>query len=871
MPATLVSHSFFPRTARPASDSGDEAMSEFIEAFECARTAGPIDLVGFLPPKNDPRRIPVLVELIRVDLEIGWETQQPTPLVDYQRRFPEIFRESVARQQVVFEDYRQQIRAGLEPVAADFARQFNVETANWPTPEQLRSPTEDNVPLIAEATLRDPMGFAAAAQAYQEFRERSGDEASAWNQPDKDSGVTRIFGDLHQRNPQAALRLAEAAMHMPTAGSDFAGFRLVSELGRGAFGRVFLAEQNELSGRQVVLKVSVDAKTEARALSQLLHTNIVPIYSIHQSGPFQAVCMPFCGSTTLADAIRRFRGETVPDSGKRLVTMLNSSVSSRRPDASQLAEPDLPRHASSTVILELLERYSYVDAVLWIVSRLADALTHAHERGILHRDLKPANVLLTDEGQPLLLDFNLATDTKFDCLAEAARLGGTLPYMSPEHLESFGGVERVIDARGDIYAIGVILWELLTTQLPFPNYRRASREVIARMIADRKRLPRLRELNPAISPAVEAIVGKCLAYDPAKRYPSARALMEDLDRQLNHQPLKHVPNGSVRERLRKWRRRHPRLSSWASIGTCASVVVVATACFAAYQRERRLGLEAKENWGTFRDDSMRFQLSLTGLPEDDQKPLTEAVENGRHALAHYPSPSDPRWEKDRSIRYLSQSNRAELREEVGTVLLMLAHATARADADREAGEEALRLNEQAESCFPAGSIPHPLLSQRAELLERLNRPDEAKALRNWTTGRPESAQGLYLEGWEFARKGQYGPAVPLLESATRKDPQALWAWFLLGRSYDGLGRDADAVACYSTCLALKPDAHQVWFNRALAQLRRGDFKNAIADFDRAIELKPNVADAYFNRGLAQGAWRFIRRGGGPHGRTRTRH
>ena len=102
---------------------------------------------------------------------------------------------------------------------------------------------------------------------------------------------------------------------------------------------------------------------------------------------------------------------------------------------------------------------------------MADGLAHAHERGILHRDLKPANILLGDDGEPLLLDFNLAADTKLRGPASAALIGGTLPYMAPEHLQALRGEDRTLDARSDLYSLGVILFELLTGNHPFETHQ----------------------------------------------------------------------------------------------------------------------------------------------------------------------------------------------------------------------------------------------------------------------------------------------------------------------------------------------------------------------------------------------------------------
>src|SRR5204863_8372192 len=122
-------------------------------------------------------------------------------------------------------------------------------------------------------------------------------------------------------------------------------------------------------------------------------------------------------------------------------------------------EPESPtRRKSFEALLRRLEGLSYVEAILSLAARLVDGLVHAHERGILHRDLKPANVLLTDEGQPMLLDFNLAADTKPRGAALLALIGGTLPYMAPESLSALRDESPSADPRSDLYALGLILF-----------------------------------------------------------------------------------------------------------------------------------------------------------------------------------------------------------------------------------------------------------------------------------------------------------------------------------------------------------------------------------------------------------------------------
>jgi serine/threonine protein kinase len=138
----------------------------------------------------------------------------------------------------------------------------------------------------------------------------------------------------------------------------FCGFHLERELGRGAFGRVFLARQGALAGRPVALKVAPDVGPESQLLAQLQHTHIVPVYSVHHQGGLQAVCMPYSGSATLARVMSGLTAGAVPTRAEGLL--------------SKLGQPD------------------HVGAVLALAAALADGLGHAHARGVVHRDIKPA-------------------------------------------------------------------------------------------------------------------------------------------------------------------------------------------------------------------------------------------------------------------------------------------------------------------------------------------------------------------------------------------------------------------------------------------------------------------------------------------------
>ena len=201
---------------------------------------------------------------------------------------------------------------------------------------------------------------------------------------------------------------------------------LVEELGRGAFARVYLAEEQHLADRPVALKVTRTGSREPQTLARLQHTHIVPVYS-YRTEPatgLHLLCMPYLGRITLLQVLSRPEIQSVR-SGADLLDLLDRL----QPPESVRIEPAASRVA--------LEGRTYAQAIAWWGARMAEALQHAHDRGILHRDVKPSNVLVTGDGLPMLLDFNLAREPQVaDAEELPAGVGGTLAYMAPEHLEA---------------------------------------------------------------------------------------------------------------------------------------------------------------------------------------------------------------------------------------------------------------------------------------------------------------------------------------------------------------------------------------------------------------------------------------------------
>lgn len=484
----------------------DLDFEERIDAYEAALFQGIVaaaQLADYLPSKTAKSYYETLVELLRITLEHAWQGGCSEGIEAFRGDYPELFEQPERLEPLAFEEYRLRGCQGDLIRKQEYADRYGIDVTYWP----------ELGPENSQQSTGDP-------DNRDSWREFSGSE------------------------PASAAQTIAARRTLPQAGERFGSFELVVLLGEGAFGRVFLARQHALAERLVALKITVGRPTEAQKLARLQHGNIMPVYSVHRRGKLAGICMPYLGSVTLADLVAGLKQH---DNRLRTAESLVKTLESRRAELSTIINSNerLPASAKSKANGSAVDRVreslgtSLEQFFTQVMQKVAGGLAQAHERGIVHRDLKPANILISDDGEPLLLDFNLAEEQS----GHAARIGGTLPYMSPEQLRQFQGEAQPLDGRSDVFALGVVLYECLAARHPFPIRQGALDEVVQQMLLDRQTAPvNVRHQNPAVSPGLAAMVHRCLQPDPTQRYQSAAELREDLRCHLENRPLRYTRN-----------------------------------------------------------------------------------------------------------------------------------------------------------------------------------------------------------------------------------------------------------------------------------------------------------------------------------------
>jgi serine/threonine protein kinase/WD40 repeat protein len=354
-------------------------------------------------------------------------------------------------------------------------------------------------------------------------------------------------------------------------------YTLVREIGRGGMGVVYEAEQRSL-GRRVALKVlSLRGPTnpatlarfrrEARLAARLHHTHIVPVFEVGQEGDTCFFAMQFIPGQSLDRVLKWLRGPRIAPGQEgtgttavqldRVASSLAEGLKTPISCPGVAAAPDSSPPVPVTGGLgELRERPAYFDGVARVGLHVAEALAYAHARGVLHRDIKPSNLLLDEAGSVWVADFGLAKGED-DGLTGTGDFLGTLRYMAPERFKG------LCDARADIYALGLTLYELLTGRPAFDATDQA--QLISHICAHDPARPRA--LCPSVPHDLETVVLKGMDRDPDRRYQTAAELADDLGRFLDRLPPRARRLGRL-ARLGRWARRHPTVA-----GLLAAVAV----------------------------------------------------------------------------------------------------------------------------------------------------------------------------------------------------------------------------------------------------------------------------------------------------------
>jgi len=634
-----------------------------------------------------------------------------------------------------------------------------------------------------------------------------------------DGSVAALFPD-----PETTRR-ADATQPVPHPADlpQVPGYRVEALLGHGGMGVVYRAWHLRL-GRAVALKMlprgpSAGAKErerflrESQSLAGLGHPNIVQVYDVGDVAGRPYFTMELVEGGNLAD---RIHGVPQP----------------------------APQAAS-------------------LVATLADAVHAAHQSGIVHRDLKPANILLSEAGTPKVTDFGLARRLEGD---EGLTLSGvpvgTPSYMAPEQAR---GKRQAIGPATDVYALGAVLYELLTGRPPFRA--ESATATLQQVVADDPVPPA--RLNPQVPRDLQTICLKCLHKEPPKRYASAAALAEDLRRFLGGEPIAARRTGRL-ERLIRWARRRPAAAALSGALVVTALLVLALVGGGLWlSGQRQAAAQAAADDLREADELLQSDLARTRAALERAK--------GRLGASGPPELQERAGRVEAALTLLRQLDAIHLR--LARPLMEFEFDQAQADRDYAGAFHAAGLgteHEEAEvvaarvSASPArkalvGGLDDWVTCtrdrrRRAWLLQvalladpdpwrnRARDPavweDRAK-LTELTAAAPVEGQSLALLlalGHRLDLAG--GDPRPFLVRVQREHPSDFWANYWLGSALGRHGEPAVAIRFLSMALALRPDTfaanHQLGF--ALASAGRTD--EAIFYLERALQIDPLSAEGH---------------------------
>ncbi len=665
---------------------------------------------------------------------------------------------------------------------------------------------------------------------------------------DRESGHVqsiRTYLELFPGDDDAIVReyvmLQESGRAEDSARSDESSigpYRTISEIGRGGQGVVYLAEDQRLN-RHVALKVLTHLgpdsealvqrfQREAQVASRLEHPGICSVHDAGVESGVPYIAMQLVNGESLAERITKARKDaTTPEHS--FVTFDEDDVG----DPPTAADHGDPKSVSSSSTSR-----REVDAVLTVFEKAARALHAAHESGVVHRDIKPGNIMVSKDGQPVILDFGLARadDLDIQTLTRTGDLFGTPAYMSPEQLTR-GGIR--LDRRTDVYSLGASLYECLTLHRPFEA---ATREALYQVIMTEEP-PDPRKFNSRISSDLKVVLETALAKNRDERYATAEAFADDVCAAREIKPITARP---VRMfgRLKRWARRRPARAALVALLILGTPILAGLAGYiyahredieaqAQVRLERRVARITSQGYYELTHGSLdraraEFEAALELLPDSG-----EAAAGLVFTLLKQDSPESARNVLDRTVAVRPELERLRVR-----VLRAL-------QKDEEAAEleASFTTPKSALGAFLAGTdellVGHELGESTAEGRDAFRRAQREFERANALS---ESARSLYYGSYVHAASHLPDGRLPAAAFAIT----ALWpedgrAWYWSARAMRESGRLETAL---EHCERARELGVSNQLDHALVLTRLGRHTEAETLIRERIDQKPDDANGY---------------------------
>jgi len=490
-----------------------------------------------------------------------------------------------------------------------------------------------------------------------------------------------------------------------------------------------------------------------------------------------------------------------------------------------------------------------LEDTLRLFSTVCDAIEHAHDRGVIHRDLKPSNILVNKEGRPRILDFGLAKTleaTAGPVVSFSQDVVGTLPYMSPEQAQ---GKRDAVDTRTDVYALGIMLYELLTGKFPYPVDGQMSD--VLRHIIETPPAPPRRQWKSAsgvkskssvrfrsgacpIDRDAQTILFKTLEKEPVRRYASAAALSEDVSRYLQHEPILARPP-SVVYRLKKFARKR-----WLPLLATAAVLIAAGVA-ASFRFEARSAVQAAARATVGR---LVFEAKL-----ESHRNIAKAIRLYEDAMALAPKNVEIEIARVYLLRRANRRDDAiaaasaiidEHPDKAGPAHLLLAQLF----RDRDPGLAAMHTSKGAQL------LPDDKYYRALALGDE--QPEEAiRLLSTVIENDPLNNEALLERAWLYHHTQDWQGMLKDAELLTVKWPDTALYWNAKAIALARLKKLPQAIASYDRAIQLAPKTATILLNRANVYLETGNENLAIADCNHAVSLDPELAAAYALRAKAR--------------------